>query len=442
MTMASSSVLVGQLKRKYPLPEPDPNWVQECVNALIEDDQNPSFAAVEEQYLYSDLSQSTLASRVLLPSEAHDKILFPSPVLVQLISLTEIGSSAFQLQTVLEQRRDVLEGATRILRMDEEEEQDHGVEEGKLPAYPRGMLQLEISDGRRVMAAMEYRRINGLVLGETALGAKLVLQNVRVLRGTLLLTPDNTNVLGYQVDHLESEQPTRFVNGLLNRLAKHEEHSQAAHHTPRVTATTTSTAERRAAVMRTTIPTQAESSTAAQARARAIATAAATAVPLNPRRQQSPYSPPPIIRPTAHRIASNSAANNTSKRKRTTPQPQSQSQLQLVPRVQDVQAKSKSRTTDTSEYDISAFELDESMLRDMEQIEKQATITQRRAIVVESDEDDDFGVDESFLRHVDDAVAKATQSQTSEWKRGMISDMDEWDDEKENRREVIEILSD
>ncbi len=56
-----------------------------------------------------------------------------------------------------------------------EEDEDDEVEEGKLPAYPRGMLRLELSDGRRVMKAMEYRRIGELKLGETALGAKVSL---------------------------------------------------------------------------------------------------------------------------------------------------------------------------------------------------------------------------------------------------------------------------
>ncbi len=54
-----------------------------------------------------------------------------------------------------------------------DEEGDDGVEAGKIPDYPREMLKMEISDGRRVMKAMEYRRIGALKLGETALGAKV-----------------------------------------------------------------------------------------------------------------------------------------------------------------------------------------------------------------------------------------------------------------------------
>ena len=99
-------------------------------------------------------------------------MLFPRPTLVQILALAEIGASAFQLQTTLEQRRDVLEGATRIRRMGEEEN-DEEIETGKMPAYPRSMLKLELSDGSRVFKAIEYRSIGEVQLGETALGAKV-----------------------------------------------------------------------------------------------------------------------------------------------------------------------------------------------------------------------------------------------------------------------------
>lgn len=126
-----------------------------------------------EQYLASDLAHCTLPSSLLPNADAaHGVKLFPFPSLLQICSITEIGSSAFQLQTVLEQRKDVFEGASRIKRMDDEEPEDE-VDDDKAPTYPRGMLKLEVTDGERVMQAMEYRRIPELVLGETCLGAKV-----------------------------------------------------------------------------------------------------------------------------------------------------------------------------------------------------------------------------------------------------------------------------
>lgn len=135
-----------------------------------------------EQYLYSDLSLSTTASDAI-PDVVDDKVLFPVPTLVQIVSLIEIASSAFQLQTVSEQRKEVLSGATRIRRMDDEEERPEGYatqgvgvdEDGgdKLPSYPRGMLKMEVSDGNRQIKAIEYRRLPGIKLGETRLGSKV-----------------------------------------------------------------------------------------------------------------------------------------------------------------------------------------------------------------------------------------------------------------------------
>lgn len=67
--------------------------------------------------------------------------------------------------------------------MDDEEGEDE-LEEGKIPVYPRGMLKLELGCGDgHVVRAMEYKRLSGMMLGETALGAKLRIRNVRVLRG-------------------------------------------------------------------------------------------------------------------------------------------------------------------------------------------------------------------------------------------------------------------
>lgn len=103
-----------------------------------------------------------------------------SPVIVQIHAVTDIGVSAFALSRTLDERRDVLSGATRIRRMDEEEDE---VEEGKLPPYVRSMLSLEVSDGRTAMRAIEYRRVEGLVLAETPLGTKVSLRDGGEKRG-------------------------------------------------------------------------------------------------------------------------------------------------------------------------------------------------------------------------------------------------------------------
>ncbi|KAK4685124.1 RecQ-mediated genome instability protein 1, partial [Tremellales sp. Uapishka_1] len=218
--MAHTTHALAFLKRKYPVPEVRVEWVTQCAQALLADGQPATVDSIHEQFLFSDLRDSTRSNQAAFPPTAHDKILFPQSCLVQIISITEVGSSAFQLHTVLEQRRDVLDGLTKIRGMEEDEDENDGFDSGKLPVYPRGMLKLEVTDGNRVVKAMEYKRIDALRLGETSLGAKLLLRKVRCLRDVLLLAPENTEVLGYQVPDLEAQQPRQFLAGLMERMGK------------------------------------------------------------------------------------------------------------------------------------------------------------------------------------------------------------------------------
>ncbi|WWC93499.1 hypothetical protein V866_000334 [Kwoniella sp. B9012] len=214
--------IVAFLKRTYPCPEVDPAWVRDCVQALTDAGRQVSIDEVHTQFLYSDLSQSTLLSRSFpsAQTELHEIVLFPRPTILQIHHVSEIGHSAFQIQHTMEQRSEVLSGQTLIRRMDDEEENENEVDSGKVPPYPRSMLKLELSDGRRTVKAMEYRRINGLVLGQTSLGCKLVCQNVKCLRDTLLLTPENTQVIESSVEHLEAIQKEQFLNDLKRRMGK------------------------------------------------------------------------------------------------------------------------------------------------------------------------------------------------------------------------------
>lgn len=151
----------------------------ECYNALRDAGQPTTPKSVEDQYLWSDLGLSTLPSAPGrgLPSpddtERHQGILFRTPVIVQLHAVNEVGVSAFALNRTLEERRDIISGATRIRRMDDEEENEDDLKDGKVPPYARSMLSLEVSDGRTAMRAIEYRRIDQLKLAETPLGTKV-----------------------------------------------------------------------------------------------------------------------------------------------------------------------------------------------------------------------------------------------------------------------------
>lgn len=144
------------------------------MDRVVADGRSGSYEDVLGEYLDADLAESTLQG-VIPQADGEGKlpssILFPKPTLVQVLSITDIGASAFSLQTTLEQRREVFSGATRIRGIDDDD--DDEIDESKLPAYPRGMLSLGISDGRNALRAIEYRRLDGLELGETRLGIKV-----------------------------------------------------------------------------------------------------------------------------------------------------------------------------------------------------------------------------------------------------------------------------
>lgn len=138
--------------------------------------------------------------------------------------------------------------------MDEQEGEEE-IEPGKLPEYPRSMLKMEVSDGRVIVKAIEYKRIPGLKLGDTKLGCKVifippkllsgadiqvVLHNVNVVNGfrawsllmplctrvyrqedhscSVLLSPENTKVVGRYVDDMEDIQAGQFIDSLKQRL--------------------------------------------------------------------------------------------------------------------------------------------------------------------------------------------------------------------------------
>lgn len=101
------------------------------------------------------------------------------PVLVEIVSITDIGISAYQLNK------------TRIVREErqaagEEEEGEGDIDiegEGPVPVYPRSMLQCEVSDGATTLRAIEYRAIPELTLGTTPLGFKVRRLFERVVLG-------------------------------------------------------------------------------------------------------------------------------------------------------------------------------------------------------------------------------------------------------------------
>ncbi|KAH9816036.1 hypothetical protein DFH28DRAFT_1125453, partial [Melampsora americana] len=181
---------------------------------------------IETQLLLSDLSSSTssihspLPSSIALPKSLpnfpKEIILSDRAILVQIQSMTEIGHSALSLESTHQKRKNEAEGRDRVWDLDDDEALDR-----KAPIrFPRAMLKFELSDGHRTVHAVEYRKIDELELGVTPLGCKLLIKNVKVRRGILLLTPQNTVVKGLQVEELEVQRDQIFQTSLDIRLGR------------------------------------------------------------------------------------------------------------------------------------------------------------------------------------------------------------------------------
>lgn len=128
---------------------------------------------VEEQLLKSDLQPSMLHGTGLDPRISQfTGVLQGAPLLVEILAITEIGSSASQLEQVRVAREERMRSGEG--NFEGEEDGDVEVEgEGPMPKYPRGQLHFRLSDGLTTFEATEYRPLPALVLGNTPLGFKV-----------------------------------------------------------------------------------------------------------------------------------------------------------------------------------------------------------------------------------------------------------------------------
>lgn len=162
-------------------------WLEGCCDWIAQDKQLDPVAnrdayikEVEGQLLSSDLNDSMLPGTGLPANVLQSKKIHtgPQPILVELLSLTEIGSSAFSLLNTYQARveREDLAG---LVERDREQGGDgpDAEDEGPIPRYQRQMLKLSISDGSVTLPAIEYRKLVGLQLGETQLGLKVVISS-------------------------------------------------------------------------------------------------------------------------------------------------------------------------------------------------------------------------------------------------------------------------
>jgi RecQ-mediated genome instability protein 1 len=163
-----------------------------------------------------------------------DRTLSSPPLLVEIVSITEVGHSAFQLQNTRQMRIDRADLAGLNAERGENGEQEEE-EEGPVPRYPRSMLKLELTDGTVTFRAIEYKRMPDLVLGETPLGYKvlcvllyhstfmdrvpqMLLKNVMFRQGIAFLEPANVVLKGHSTEDRQAQQDANFLRGLKRRM--------------------------------------------------------------------------------------------------------------------------------------------------------------------------------------------------------------------------------
>lgn len=133
------------------------------------------FEIIEDQLLRSSLSES-MDRQTGLPQNLRQLNMTsgPSPVLVEVLSLTEAANSAFQLDQVRKAREERIRGGGFDDSLEGDDDADLEVEgEGPLPKYPRGMLSFVLTDGETAFEGMEYRSIPELSLVQTPIGFKV-----------------------------------------------------------------------------------------------------------------------------------------------------------------------------------------------------------------------------------------------------------------------------
>ncbi|KAF5309695.1 hypothetical protein D9611_014705 [Ephemerocybe angulata] len=190
--------------RNFPKPSVDQDWLEGCYEWAIgldgvRPDSQKILETVRMQLLKSSLSESMDSTDGLPKGIGHlnsNLTLSGVPTLVEILSVSEVGSSAFQLDQVRKARGE-------RLRAGGYDEHGEGNEEANLEgeeAKEEADLEMEGEDGTTQFQAMEYKTIPQLSLAHTPLGFKLQLKEVRFICGVANLEPDNVILLGGESD--------------------------------------------------------------------------------------------------------------------------------------------------------------------------------------------------------------------------------------------------
>ncbi|KAF8417472.1 hypothetical protein L210DRAFT_3580814 [Boletus edulis BED1] len=140
-----------------------------------------------------------------------------TPLLVEILSITEIAHSAFSILNTHQTR---LDRADLGLAHGENAEQHRDEDEGPVPRFPRGMLRFELSDGLTTFRAIEFRPLPQLELDTTPLGYKMFLKSTPIRNGIAFLEPSNVILKGYRTEDHDINSQQVFLALLMKRLGR------------------------------------------------------------------------------------------------------------------------------------------------------------------------------------------------------------------------------
>ncbi|CAG8624879.1 10351_t:CDS:2 [Dentiscutata heterogama] len=184
-------------------------WLQQRLpyseNANL--DNQRLYQTIYNEFLDSDLNKSMEPHLPPLIEDKHKIIIGEhQPIILQIADIFEVGVSA---QSLLDVVNSYLSGSVKQGHKynDLSDRQYESIQ------FPRGMLKFQLTDGYQSVDAIEYKPLSNLNL-LTPIGIKISVSKALILRGVLLLGPENVTVLGgFSNEH-------RSINAIRIRLLK------------------------------------------------------------------------------------------------------------------------------------------------------------------------------------------------------------------------------
>jgi len=182
----------------------NPEWLKHCKDYCQSKHLNEHDASIEiyKNFIHSDLQTSLSEPKLpdnstTLTTQKIDRI-----YLLQIIDIVEIGLSS---QSVLQEVEELIN--------------ERKTNPNKKINLKKNMLKLTLSDGQRIIYAVENSSISQFHL-DMQLGAKIYVKNAEVVRGVLLLNPENVEFLGGYIPSLVKNDILLYLQEKLKDLLK------------------------------------------------------------------------------------------------------------------------------------------------------------------------------------------------------------------------------